>query len=251
MERVIHKYAYNYCLDQSIFTAFQSGFIQGDSTTYQLLDEAIDSGIEVRAVFCDITKAFDRVWHKGLIHKLRNAGFAGKILEWLSDYLSNRRQRVVLNGNASGFICISDVVPQGSILGPFMFLIYINDIVETLNCNLRLFADDTSLYVIVENPITAANILNSNLSSMHAWPEQWLVNFIQDFPSYSFNPSKTESLIFLRKRNKTIHPQLVRDNIPITEVQDHSHLGITFSNDCSWKIILLKLQIQLGNALIY
>ena len=68
----------------------------------------------------------------------------------------------------------------------FMFLIYINFIVETLNCNVRLFADDTSLYVIVENPITAGNILNSNLSGMHAWSEQWLVNF---------NPSKTESLI--------------------------------------------------------
>ena len=97
--------------------------------------EAVDSGKEVRAVFCDIAKACDRVWHKGLIHKLRNAGFAGKILEWFSDYLSNRRQRVVSNGNASGFKCISAGVPQGSILGPFLFLIYINDIVETLNCN--------------------------------------------------------------------------------------------------------------------
>ena len=148
------------------------------------------------------------------------------------DYLSNRRQRVVLNGNASGFKCISSGVPQGSILGPFLFLIYINDIVETLNCNARLFADDTSLYVIVENPITAANILNSNLSSMHAWSEQWLVNF---------NPSKTESLIFSRKRNKAIHPQLVMDNTLITEVPDHRHLGITFSNDCSWNIHIVKI----------
>ena len=126
------------------------------STTYQLLDlyntfcKAVDSGKEVRAVFCDIIKAFDRVWHKGLIHKLRNAGFAGKILEWCSDYISNRRHRVVLNGSASGFKCISADVPQGSILGPFLFLIYINDIVETLNCNVRLFADDTSLYVTVD-----------------------------------------------------------------------------------------------------
>ena len=104
-------------------------------------------------------------------------------------------------------------------LRSFLFLIYINAIVETLNCNVRLFADDTSFYVIVENPITAANILNSNLSSMHAWSGQWLVNF---------NPSKTESLIFSRKRNKVIHPQLVKDNTPITEVPDHRHLGTTF-----------------------
>lgn len=108
--------------------------------------EAVDSGKEVQAVFCNITKAFDRDWHKGLIHKLRNARFASKILKWFSDFLSNRRQRVVLNGNASGFECISAGVPQSSILGPFLFLIYINDIIETLNCNVRLFDDDTSLY---------------------------------------------------------------------------------------------------------
>ena len=85
-------------------------------------------------------------------------------------------------------------------LRSFLFLIYIKDIVRTLNCSVRLFADNTSLYVIVENPINAANILNSNLSSMHAWSEQWLVNF---------NPLKTDTLIFPRKRNKAIHPQLV------------------------------------------
>ena len=96
MERCVHKY--------HILTPLQSGFVRGDSITYQLLHtyhkfcEAIDNGKGVRAVFCDISKAFDRVWHKGLLHKLRGIGCSEKILLWFSSYLSDRRQRVVLNG---------------------------------------------------------------------------------------------------------------------------------------------------------
>ncbi|MEW8543133.1 MAG: reverse transcriptase family protein, partial [Candidatus Thiodiazotropha sp.] len=231
MERCIHKYVYNYCITNNIFTPYQSGFIKGDSTTYQLLDlynsfcEAVDSGKEVRVIFCDISKAFDRVWHAGLIHKLKCIGITGKLIDWFLDYLSNRRQRVVLNGKASSFLNVPAGVPQGSILGPLLFLIYINDIVVELSCNVRLFADDTSLYVIVENPVTAGNILNRNLDSIHSWATAWLVDF---------NPAKTESMVISKKRIKPNHPQLYMDNTEITEVSDHRHLGLVFSSDCGW-----------------
>ena len=92
MERCVHKHLYNY-----VVSPFQSGFIQGDSTTYQLLHtyhtfcEAVDNGKEVRAVFCDISKAFDRVWHKGLLHKLRGIGCSEQVLKWFTSYLSGRR----------------------------------------------------------------------------------------------------------------------------------------------------------------
>ena len=92
-----------------LITPLQSGFIPGDSTTYQLLHtyhrfcEAVASGKEVRVVFCDISKAFDRVWHRGLLHKLSSLGITGNLLKWFSSYLSNRRQRVVLNGTCSGW----------------------------------------------------------------------------------------------------------------------------------------------------
>ena len=84
MERCVHKYLYNYVISHHILTPLQSGFVHGDSTTYQLLHtyhqfcEAVDNGKEVRAVFCDISKAFDRVWHKGLLHKLRGIGCSDK-----------------------------------------------------------------------------------------------------------------------------------------------------------------------------
>jgi hypothetical protein len=106
-------------------------------------------------IFCDISKAFDRVWHTGLLYELREIGIDGNLLSWVTDYLDDRKQKVV----SSGWEGIDAGVPQGSVLRPFLFPIYINDIVDDLNCNIKLFADDTSLYVIVDeqNYIQAAD----------------------------------------------------------------------------------------------
>ena len=231
MEKIVHKYVFNFFRDNAVITSLQSGFIPGDSTVNQLADiyntfcKALDDGKEVRAIFCDISKAFDRVWHNGLIHKLRNVGIVGTLLNWFTDYLSNRKQRVVLPGAASDWTQIYAGVPQGSVLGPLLFLIYIHDIVENINACIRLFADDTSLYLIVENPIEAAEKLNSDLAKVHAWASKWLV---------TFNPSKTESLIFSRKLNKPYHPPVYMSEQPITEVSSHKHLGLVFQQDCTW-----------------
>ena len=162
-------------MDHGILITLQSGFISGDSTVNQLVDiynsfcEALDEGKEVRAIFCDISKAFDRVWHKGLLYKLQTVGITGHLLQWFTDYLNNRKQRVVLPGVFSHWTDLKAGVPQGSILGPLLFLIYINDIVRNINSSIRLFADDTSLYIIVENPTQAATILNSDLSQIYTW----------------------------------------------------------------------------------
>ena len=107
MERIVFKHLYNHFLANEILTPLQSGFIPGDSTVNQLtflydtFCKALDSGLEVRVIFCDISKAFDRVWHAGLIHKLNAAGISGNLLSWFIDYLSNRRQRVVFPGVSS------------------------------------------------------------------------------------------------------------------------------------------------------
>ena len=111
------------------------------------------------AVFCDISKAFDRVWHTGLLYKPRAAGVTGNVLQWFKNYLSDRKQRVVLPGISSAWNFIKAGVPQGSILGPLLFLVYINDIVTDIGSNIRLFADDTSLYIVVDNPLLAAEKL--------------------------------------------------------------------------------------------
>ena len=142
LERCVHKYLYNYIIENAILTPFQSGFVRGDSTTNQFLHtyhtfcNAVDSGKEVRLVFCDISKAFDRVWHRGLLHKLSGIGCSDKITSWFSSYLTGRKQRVVLAGHVSEWISVLAGVPQGLILGPLLFLIFINDIVQNLGCSI-------------------------------------------------------------------------------------------------------------------
>ena len=231
LEKIVHKNLFNFIRDHEILTTLQSGFIPGDSTVNQLVDiyntfcKALDEGKEVRAIFCDVSKAFDRVWHKGLLYKLQTVGISGPLLAWFKDYLDNRRQRVVLPGAVSGWTSLKAGVPQGSILGPLLFLVYINDIVEDIHSTIRLFADDTSLYIIVEDPLRAADQLNSDLAKIHLWANKWLV---------SFNPSKSESIIFSRKQIKPFHPPVKMNQQQISEVNSHKHLGLIFSNDCTW-----------------
>ena len=155
-EKAIFKHVHNFLLYNQIITPLQSGFTSGDSTVNQLLDNyntfcrALDEGKEVQAVFCDISKAFDRVWHRGLIAKLKHYGIDGPLLASFESYLANRRQRVVLPNGNSDWKEIKAGVPQGSILGPLLFIIYINDIVKENQSLILLFADDTTLYIIVE-----------------------------------------------------------------------------------------------------
>ena len=139
LDKIVHKYVFNFLMDHEVITIFQSGFISGDSTVNQLVDiynsfcNSIDEGKEVHAIFCDISKAFDRVWHKGLLYKLQAVGLTDHLLQWFTDYLNNRKQRVVLPGVFSHWTDLKADVPQGSILGPLLFLIYINDIARTIN----------------------------------------------------------------------------------------------------------------------
>ena len=149
---------FNFLNDHHVITTLQSGFVPGDSTVNQLVEiyntfcQDLDEGKEVRAIFCDISKASDRVWHKGLLFKFNSIGISGSLLQWFTDYLDNRKQRVIIPGVCSDWSLVKAGVPQGSILGPLLFLLYINDIVENINSSIRLFADDTSLYIIVDNP---------------------------------------------------------------------------------------------------
>ena len=124
----VHKYLFNFFRDNNVITAFQSGFVSGDSSVSQLIDiyntfcKALDEGKEVRAIFCDKSKAFNRVWHKGLLFKLKFAGVSRSLLTWFSDYLTDRKQRVVLPGTSSSWTSVKAGVLQGSILGPLLFL---------------------------------------------------------------------------------------------------------------------------------
>ena len=157
LEKIFFKYLYNYLETNQLITNFQSGFRPKDSTVNQLLEiyhkiiESLDKQKEIKFIFCDISKAFDKVWHDGLLFKLKEYGITNNLLSWFKSYLSNRKQRVITEGFISNWENTLAGVPQGSVLGPYLFLIYINDIVKDINCNIRLFADDTSLFTVFEN----------------------------------------------------------------------------------------------------
>ena len=145
-----------YFLDNNLITPKQSGFRPGDSCVNQFLSitngifTSIDDGLEVRGVFLDISKAFDKVWHDGLIYKLKQNGIKDKLLCLLIDFLKKRQERLVLNDQSSSWTKVNAGVPQGSILGPLLFLIYINDLPNGLQSNPKLFADNTSLFSTVQ-----------------------------------------------------------------------------------------------------
>ena len=124
------------------------------------------NGFEVRGVFLDISKAFDKVWHNGLTYKLKQNGVVGDLLDTLTNFLKVRKQRVILNGQYLTWANLEAGVPQGSILGLLLFLIYINDLPENLVSNPKLFADDTSLFSVIRNKHLSAQNLNEDLNKI-------------------------------------------------------------------------------------
>ena len=169
--------------------------------THQIF-EAFDCNppLEIRSVFLDISKACDKVWHEGLLYKLKSMGISGELYQLLENYLSGRLQRVVLNGETSLWRTVLAGVPQGSVLGPLLFLIYINDLPDELKSNAKLFADDTSLYSIVKDENERANALNYDPSQISKWAFNWKMLFNPD-------PSKpAQEVLFSRKKKTQSHP---------------------------------------------
>ena len=162
--------------------------------------KSFDNRYEVRGVLLDISKASDKVWHKGLIYKLKQNGISGKLLNLIIDFLSSRKQRVVLNGSYSPWTNIEAGVLQGSILGPMLFLIYINDKSDNVITNPKHLADDAPLFSIVHDPNATANDLNNDLAKINDWAYQWKMNLNPD-------PFKqTQEVLFSRKIKSQNYP---------------------------------------------
>ena len=130
--------------------------------------------------FLDISKAFDKVWQDGIIFKLTQIGISGNLLKLLRDFLGERKKRVVLNGQASTWTNVTAGAPQGSILGPLLFLIYINYLSEGPSTNAKLYADDAFLFSVIHDSQTSANVLNKDLEMIHNRAFQWKMNFNPD-----------------------------------------------------------------------
>ena len=241
-EKIIFNSLYSYLNGNNLITRNQSGFRPGDSTTNQLLflvneiHEAFENpkSLEVRAVFLDISKAFDKVWHEGLIFKLKQNGISGKLLQFFESYLHNKKQRVSLNGFYSDYAVIESGVPQGSVLGPLLFLIYINDLQGNIKSSIKFFADDTMLFSVVKDPQLSADDLNHDLEVINQWAVQWKMAFNPD-P----NKQATE-MLFSCKKKKVNHPDLVFNGSTVARVMDHKHLGLVFQPNLSFEKHLLE-----------
>ena len=151
-------------------------------------------------------------------------GIKGRLLDWFRNYLTDRKQAVVYKGCTSSYMTVTAGVPQGSVLGPTLFLIYINDIVLSIKSTIKLLADDTSIYLSLNDSNQRADILNNDLYQIDSWARTWKV---------SFNPLKTDLMNFLTKRNMNVLP-LHFNNTVIESTSSHKHLGVVLQNDCKW-----------------
>ena len=191
LEKCVQKKVFQFLKENNKINPCQSGFIPKDSTIYQLLNiyddfcRSLDDRVSTEAIFFDISKAFDRVWHRGLLQKINAIGIRGNLLNWFSNYLQNRTQAVVIKGQRSNYLNITAGVPQGSVLGPTLFLIYINDLTNSIDSTIKLFADDTSMYLSLDNNPERTLQLNSDLEKIKTWASTWKV---------TFNANKTDKL---------------------------------------------------------
>ena len=225
-EKIMFNSLFKYLENNNLLNPHQSGFRPGDSCVHQLLSITYDiyksfdanPSLEVRSIFLDMSKAFDRVWHEGLYFKLKRLGLSGKYYGLIKSFLRNRHQRVVLNGQSSKWSSINAGVPQGSILGPLLFLVYINDLPNGLLSNPKLFADDTSIFSVVKDHLNSSNKLNEDLSKISQWPYRWKISFNSDVSK------QAQEVIFSRQKNIGNHPAVFFNNLPINRSQ--KHLGL-------------------------
>ena len=178
-ERLIFNEMCRFFLAINLLAPNQSGFKPSDSCINQLLSitheiySYFDDGFEIRSFFLDISKAFDKVWHKAIIFQLQQNGISDDLPNILSDFLRNRKQRVTLNGQSSSWTNVNGGILQGYVLGPLFFLIYINDLPDGLSSNAKLIANDTSLFSVVQDINTSAIELNSDMKKINEWAFQW------------------------------------------------------------------------------
>ena len=180
LESIIKDQLVEYLQKHSIIAPSQHGFTSGRSCLTNLTEflefvtNQLDHKTPVDAIYLDFSKAFDKVPHKRLLLKLKGIGIKGQLLEWITDWLSNRSQQVQVKGSLSDWAMVKSGVPQGSVLGPVLFLIYVNDRDEKVTCNISKFTDDTKIYDSVPNR-EAARMMQNDLNKMYEWCKDWQV----------------------------------------------------------------------------
>ena len=186
--------------------------------------ECLNRTGQMDVLLLDFSKAFDKVPHHRLATKLDHYGIRGRTLKWIQGFLSDRKQCVNINGQCSSWVPVQSGVPQGSVLGPTLFLIYINDIASGIKSNIRLFADDSILYREIRGP-EDHQTLQQDLQAVFSWADSWQM---------AFNASKCQHLTITRKKQQSVFNYSV-DKQVIPKVTSHKYLGVTISSDMTFK----------------
>lgn len=228
LERNIKNCIFTYLSEHKLLSDCQYGFRDHRSTVLQLIDvlddwtKALDDNKQVDTIYFDFAKAFDTVPHQRLLAKLKSYGITGNLLSWISSFLSDREQRVVINGCKSSWAKVKSGVPQGSILGPLLFVLYINDLPDCVSSTCKLFADDTKLYRTV-NSIHDQVDLQEDVDAFSRWSESWLLRF---------NTNKCKVLHYGPSVYDSNYQMLSTDNTygELQDVTTEKDLGINFTN---------------------
>ena len=219
----------NHGEDNNILYPLQHGFRRSRSCETQLIEfiddltSNLDKGQQVDILVMDFAKAFDKVCHSILIHKLQHYGIRGKINSWIEGWLSNRTQSVVIDGERSESVNVESGVPQGSVLGPGLFLYYINDLPEGLNSIVRLFADETIAYLVIVKPHDTEKV-QADLTTMGVWEVLWKMKF---------HATKCNVLTVTGKR-KPIQTEYKLHGHSLSRVTSAKYLGVTITEDLRW-----------------
>jgi hypothetical protein len=244
MEHVIVHSLMDHLEQNNILRPEQHGFRKGRSCVSQLvglvdeMTQEVESGNQEDIIALDFSKAFDKVNHSLLIHKLRRYGVCGKVNGWIEAFLSGRQQSVIVEGASSSPSPVESGVPQGSVLGPALFLTYINDLPEGTHSKVRLFADDTTCSNTIKLQSDQAD-LQQDLETLSTWEQQW---------SMRFHPKKCQVLnVVGRRKRREFDYQLHGEKLETT--QELTYLGITISEGLSWKPHIRKITSRANRAL--
>ena len=238
---------YNYLEEFKILYPLQFGFREKCSTTHALISitesirQSIDNNEFGCGIFIDLKKAFDTVNHTILLTKLNHYGIRGVVLDWFKSYLSQREQFVNVNGHNSLSLPVTCGVPQGSILGPLLFLLYVNDLPNTSSLlTFHLFADDTNIYFSSKNLSHLEATLNCELKSVAEWMK---------CNRLALSISKTNFILFHSRKLKPNQSLRIKiDDTPIKQVDSTKYLGITFDSNLTWKSHINELCLKLSKT---
>ena len=182
MEKLVRNEKMAHMTRNNLLSSLQHGFEQGRSCTTQLLEvlgkwtEAIEQGDSVDAMYLDFPKAFNTVPYQRLLVKLAGEGIGGKVLQWIAAFLDGRRLRVFVNGSKSSIVIITSGTPQGSVLGPMLFVSYINDMPHVVDSPIHIFADDTKIFRQMTTQSDHVT-LQTDLRQLEAWTRKWQFHF--------------------------------------------------------------------------